>query len=59
ANLWTAWTSLKLAHPPTAEQKQKQRTFDALPKPANLISYRHPQARAWGQMTSTPGRKFR
>src|SRR5260370_22994134 len=27
-------------HEPTGEQNQKQRTFDVLPKPANLISYR-------------------
>ena len=26
--------------PPTGEQKQTKRTFDVLPKPANLISYR-------------------
>ncbi len=26
--------------PPTAEQKQKKRTFDVLPNPANLIRYR-------------------
>ena len=30
-----------VAHSPTGEQKQKQRTFDVLPKPANLIRYRH------------------
>src|SRR5579863_1897516 len=29
-----------VAHSPTGEQKQKQRTFDVLPKPANLIRYR-------------------
>ena len=29
-----------LPTPPTEEQKQKQRTYDVLPKPANLISYR-------------------
>jgi len=29
-----------LAHKPTAEQKQKQRTFDVLRKPANYIRYR-------------------
>src|SRR5579863_10543027 len=27
-----------VAHSPTGEQKQKQRTFDVLPKPANLIA---------------------
>jgi hypothetical protein len=31
-----------LPTPPTGEQKQKQRTFDVLLKPANLISYRQP-----------------
>ena len=30
----------RLAHPPTGEQKQKKRTYDALPKPDNLIRYR-------------------
>jgi hypothetical protein len=29
-----------LPTPPTAEQKQKQRTFHVLLKPANLIRYR-------------------
>src|ERR1700676_2117948 len=32
-----------VAHSPTGEQKQKKRTFDVLPKPANLIRYRHPE----------------
>src|SRR5258708_16506367 len=37
------WTTRKsVAHSSTGEQKQKQRTFDVLPKPANLISYRQP-----------------
>jgi hypothetical protein len=30
-------TTLRLAHIPTGEQNQKERTFDALPKPDNLI----------------------
>jgi hypothetical protein len=34
------WTTLRLAHIPTGEQKQKKRTFDVLPKPDNLIRYR-------------------
>src|SRR5271156_2355570 len=39
---WTAWTSLRLAHPAhEAEQNQKKRTSDVLPKPDNLIRYRH------------------
>jgi hypothetical protein len=29
-----------LPTPPTAEQKQKKRTFNVLPKPDNLIRYR-------------------
>jgi hypothetical protein len=29
-----------VAHSSTGEQKQKQRTFDVLQKPANLIRYR-------------------
>ena len=29
-----------LPTPPTAEQKQKKRTFDVLPKPDNFIRYR-------------------
>ena len=38
ATSWTAWTSLRLAHPAhEAEQNQKKRTFDVLPKPDNLI----------------------
>jgi hypothetical protein len=38
---WTAWTSLRLAHPAhEAEQKQKKRTYVVLPKPDNLIRYR-------------------
>jgi hypothetical protein len=35
------WTSLRLAHSPTAEQNQTKRTFDVLPKPDNFIRYRH------------------
>jgi hypothetical protein len=31
---------------PTAEQKQKKRTFDVLRKPANYIRYRHVPALA-------------
>ena len=38
---WTAWTSLRLAHSAhEAEQNQKKRTYDVLPKPDNLIRYR-------------------
>src|ERR1700745_1939462 len=38
---WTAWTSLRLAHPAhTAEQDQKKRTNHALPKPDKFIRYR-------------------
>jgi hypothetical protein len=38
---WTAWTSLRLAHPAhEAEQKQKKRTYVVPPKPDNLIRYR-------------------
>jgi hypothetical protein len=33
------WTTLRLAHTPQ-EQNQKKRTYDALPKPDNLIRYR-------------------
>src|SRR4051794_14157873 len=55
ARLWTYRLPLKSARrracgrhgqvydlptPPTGEQKQTKRTFDVLPKPANLISYR-------------------
>jgi hypothetical protein len=29
-----------LPMPPTAEQKQKKRTYDVLPKPDNFIRYR-------------------
>jgi hypothetical protein len=29
-----------LPTPPTAEQKQKKRTYDVLPKPDNFIRYR-------------------
>src|SRR5665213_2928273 len=36
-----------LPTPPT-EQKQKKRTFDVLPKPANLISYRQLQYANYG-----------
>src|SRR5580693_4442090 len=40
-DLWTAWTSLRLAHPAhEAEQKQKKRTNHVLPKPDNFIRYR-------------------
>jgi len=35
------WTTLRLAHIPTGEQNQKKRTYDVLPKPDNLIRYRH------------------
>ena len=34
-----------LPTPPTAEQKQTKRTFNVLPKPANLISYRQSPGR--------------
>jgi hypothetical protein len=40
-----------VAHSPTGEQKQKKRTFDVLPKPANLIRYRQP-----GQLNSQGNR---
>src|ERR1700687_1046398 len=33
-----------VAHSPTGEQKQKKRTLDVLPKPANLIRYRQQAA---------------
>src|SRR5271166_622927 len=52
---WTAWTSLRLAHPAhEAEQNQKKRTYDVLPKPDNLIRYRQPDnlvsyRHSWGQ----------
>ncbi|MFZ0605747.1 MAG: hypothetical protein WAN05_31090, partial [Roseiarcus sp.] len=38
-----------LPNPPTAEQNQKKRTLDALPKPDNLIRYRQemPISRGW------------
>ena len=32
-----------LPTPPTAEQNQKKRTYDALPKPDNFIRYRQSQ----------------
>jgi hypothetical protein len=35
------WTTLRLAHMPTGEQKQKKRTLDLLPKPDKLTRYRH------------------
>jgi len=41
------WTTLRLAHMPTGEQNQKKRTFDVLPKPDNLIRYRHDSALSW------------
>jgi hypothetical protein len=34
------WTTLRLAHIPTAEQNQKKRTNHVLPKPDKLIRYR-------------------
>jgi hypothetical protein len=40
ASLWTASTRPRVAHPATGEQKQKKRTYDVLPKPANLIRVR-------------------
>lgn len=44
-----------LTTPPTGEQNQKKRTFDVLPKPANLISSRqHRPAKSHG--TKSPGR---
>ena len=42
-----------LPTPPTGEQKQKKRTYDVLPKPDNLIRYRHA---AWRSMI---GRAYR
>jgi hypothetical protein len=40
--MWTtASPTLRFAHMPTGEQKQKKRTNHALPKPDNLIRYRH------------------
>ena len=40
--------------PPTAEQKQKKRTFDVLPKPDKLIRYRHRRrVGIFNQMTQT------
>jgi len=48
AGLWKCGQGKRLDHSPTGEQKQKKRTFDVLPNPAKLISYRqawlwHPQ----------------
>ena len=40
-SLWKCGQRKRVAHSPTGEQKQKKRTFDVLPKPAKLISYRH------------------
>ncbi|MGO9237358.1 MAG: hypothetical protein ACLP4V_25975, partial [Methylocella sp.] len=40
AGLWKCGQGKRLDHSPTGEQKQKKRTFDVLPKPAKLISYR-------------------
>src|SRR5208283_6019287 len=41
AGLWKCGQGKRLDHSPTGEQKQKKRTFDVLPNPAKLISYRH------------------
>ena len=38
--LWKCGQGKRLDHSPTGEQNQKKRTFDVLPKPAKLISYR-------------------
>ncbi|MGO9235898.1 MAG: hypothetical protein ACLP4V_18180, partial [Methylocella sp.] len=43
AGLWKCGQGKRLDHSPTGEQKQKKRTFDVLPKPAKLISYRQLQ----------------
>src|SRR5271165_6131226 len=40
AGLWKCGQGKRLDHSPTGEQKQKKRTFDVLPNPAKLISYR-------------------
>ncbi|MGO9233142.1 MAG: hypothetical protein ACLP4V_03305, partial [Methylocella sp.] len=45
AGLWKCGQGKRLDHSPTGEQKQKKRTFDVLPKPAKLISYRHRRGR--------------
>jgi hypothetical protein len=39
--LWTAWTSLRLAHTVHRRTKAEKRICDALLKPDNLIRYRH------------------
>jgi hypothetical protein len=50
-----------LPTPPTGEQKQTKRTFDVLPKPANLISYRQfcPRRTAPKFPTTTGGLQVR
>src|SRR5208283_5466260 len=58
AGLWKCGQGKRLDHSPTGEQKQKKRTFDVLPNPAKLISYRHsevedtPRERMHNQVTS-------
>ena len=41
---------------PTGEQKQKQRTFDVLPKPDKLIRYRQACARSTDSSADSKGR---
>src|SRR5271166_6452236 len=54
-DMWTtASPTLRFAHMPTGEQKQKQRTFDALPKPDKLIRYRHPFAAQCSEVIDRP-----
>ena len=43
-----------LTTPSTGEQKQKKRTFDVLPKPARLISFRQALCRRTGAAKSAP-----
>jgi hypothetical protein len=38
--LWKCGQGIRLANSPTAEQNQKKRTFDVLPKPDKFIRYR-------------------
>jgi hypothetical protein len=40
--LWKCGQGIRLAHSPTAQQNQKKRTYDVLPKPDNFIRYRQP-----------------
>ena len=43
-----------LPTPPTGEQKQKKRTYDVLPKPDNLIRYRHAAWPVAGRTSISP-----